>query len=618
MTTDTTLREGQEIDAVVEGKTILDFFDRNAERFPDQPAILWKEGEDWTHRTWSQYHRDVTEAAAGLQTLGVEPGDFVAIMAGNRPEHGAADLAASMAGGTGVTIYSTFVPEQVQYVANNCEAKVAILENLEFMKNWESIKSALPHLTHVVMMEDADHFQSYDWVISWSELIERGREALSRDPEQVARVRSQVTPESLATLIYTSGTTGIPKGVMITQRNVVWTTESVRRAVEIPPNPRLVSYLPLAHIAERVSTHYNGIYLAGQVYFCPDMTQVLEYIQRARPEVFVGVPRVYEKFHTRISGNFAHHEKADLIAKALANAVAVISAEQEGRNPGLLPKLKMVLFDKLVFSKVRAQLGMDEVVVAITAAAPISRDLIVFFNAIGIPLHELYGMSENTGPATTNRPGHNKMGSVGTPLPGVEVKLGPDGEVLMRGGIVTAGYYKMDEESRETFDPDGWLHSGDLGKFDEDGFLSIVGRKKEIIITAAGKNVAPAKLETLVKEHALVAQACMIGDARKFLTMLIALDAEEAPAWAKEHGLEFTDLQSFANDPQVQAEIAKVVDEANSHVSQVEKVKRFTIVPDNWTPDSGEITPSLKLKRRVVLEKYADTIEEMYAGAGSD
>lgn len=615
MTDEVTLRDRAEIDAVVEGKTILDFFDRNAERFPDQPAVLWKDGETWRDLTWAEYHTQVTEAAAGLQTLGLSVSDFVAIMAGNRPEHGAADLAATMAGGTGVTVYSTFAPEEVQYVASNCGAKVAVVENLGAMKTWESIKSELPDLRYVVMLDDADHYSTSDWMLSWDDLLQRGRGALAADQECLNRVRAQITPDSLATLIYTSGTTGVPKGVMITQRNVVWTAESVRRAVDIPPNPRLVSYLPLAHIAERISTHYNGIYLAGEVYFCPDLAQVLEYIQKARPQVFVGVPRVYEKFHARIAANFANHEKAGLIKKALHNATEVIEAEQAGRNPGLLGKLKRGLFEKLVFSKVRAQMGLDQVSVAITAAAPISRDLIVFFNAIGVPLNELYGMSENTGPATTNRPYQNNMGSVGTPLPGVEISLAEDGEVLIRGGIVAAGYFKKPEDTAETFDAQGWLHSGDLGQLEADGSLRIVGRKKEIIITAAGKNVAPAKLETMVKNDPLVSQVCMIGDGRRFLSMLVAIDPEEAPAWAAANGVEFTDLASFAKDPVVVEKVSQLVDEANGHVSQVERIKKFTIVPDNWSPDTGEITPSLKLKRRVVIDKYTDAIEAMYAGA---
>lgn len=614
MSDEATLRERREIDAVVEGKTLVDYFDRNAERYPDQPAIHWKEGDVWKNLTWSQYRSRAHEAAAGFLALGLEPGDFVAIQAGNRPEHALADLGAVHGGGTGVTIYSTLTSSQVQYIADNCSAKVAVLEDLSFMKRWEEIKGSLPNLRYVVLMEGAENYPTTDWVLSWEDLLAKGREALAADADLVARTRATITPETLATLIYTSGTTGTPKGVMITNYNVAWTAETLRRSVNPPANPRLVSYLPLAHIAERVATHYTGIYLAGEVYYCPDLSQVLDYIQKAKPQIFFAVPRVWEKFHSRLIGRFEENEKKDLIYKALDNALAVKRAEQEGTGAGFLPKLKATVFDKLVFSKVRAQLGMDEVSVAVTAAAPISPDLLYFFQAIGIPLYELYGMSETTGPATTNRPGQNKIGSVGPALPGVEVSLADDGEILMRGGVITAGYYKMDAESAETFDADGWLHSGDLGHIDEDGFLSIVGRKKEIIITAAGKNVAPAKLETAMKNHHLVSQACMIGDQRRYLTMVIALDAEEAPAWAAANGVEFKDLATFSRDPKVLAEIQGALDKANEEVARVEQVKKFVVVPDDWTPDSGEITPSLKLKRRVVLEKYAAEIDGMYAG----
>ena len=612
MTTETTLRERREIDAVVEGKTLVDVFRRNAERFPDQPAIHWKEGELWKHLTWSQYRTRVVEAAAGFRSLGINAGDFVAIMAGNRPEHVVSDLAAIHAGGTGVTVYSTLTSEQVEYIATNCGAKVAVLEDLGYMKRWEEIKPNLPGLQWVVLLEGADNYSSSDWVISWDELLERGRAALQADPDLVENATKDILPETVATLIYTSGTTGVPKGVIITHRNVLWTAECVRRGADLPLNPRMVSYLPLAHIAERMSTHYEGIYLAGEVYYCPDMAEVLDYIQKARPQLFVAVPRVWEKFHARLLSRFDENEKKDLILKALAASIEFTRAEQEGKKIGFVAKAKHALFDRLVFSKVRAQLGMDEVVTAITAAAPISPDLIYFFQAIGIPLFELYGMSETTGPATSNRHGLNKIGTVGPALPGIEVRLGDDGEVLMRGGVITAGYWKLPEDSAETFDADGWLHSGDLGKIDEDGFLSIVGRKKEIIITAAGKNIAPAKLETMVKNHPLVSQACMIGDQRKFLTMLIALDGEEAPGFAAEHGLTYTDISSFVAEPAVQAEVRRIVDEANEHVSRVEQIKRFHVVPDEWTPDSGEITPSLKLKRRVVMEKYAEDIEALY------
>jgi long-chain acyl-CoA synthetase len=461
-------------------------------------------------------------------------------------------------------------------------------------------------------MSGAENYDTLDWVLGWDELVARGKHLLSEDPEAVTRSSRTVTPQSLATLIYTSGTTGTPKGVMISQHNVVWTLESLRRAADLEMGVRMVSYLPLAHIAERLATHYLGTYLAGEVWYCPNLAGVLEYIQEARPTLFVGVPRVYEKFHARLQTRFAEAEgvKKMLLEKALELNERRVEAEMEGKRGPMLAGL----LDKIVLSKVREGLGLDQVDLAITAAAPISPDLIKFFLSIGIPLYEVYGMSENTGPATTTLPGSVRVGSVGKPLPGVEVELADDGELRIRGGIVAEGYYKLEDASREAFDSSGWLHTGDLARIDEDGFVWIVGRKKEIIITAAGKNIAPAQLETVLGNHPLISKACMIGDQRKFLSMIIAIDHEEAPNWAQSRGLEYTDLESFSQLSEVQDEIARAVTEANESVSQVERVKRWVIVPDEWTPESGELTPSLKLKRRVVLDRYSDDIEKMYAG----
>lgn len=604
------LADRAEIDAVVEGKTIVDSFNRNAETYPDQPAIHWKDG-DWQSLTWSQYRDRVHKAAAGLQALGVGDGEFVAIMSGNRPEHVIADLAIVHTGATPVTIYSTLAANQVQYIADNCKATVAILEDLDFMKRWEEIKSELPNLRYVVLMSGAENYDTVDWVISWDQLVAKGIAHLESDPDAVARSSSSISPDTLATLIYTSGTTGTPKGVMIDHRNVVWTLESLRRAADLEMGQRMVSYLPLAHIAERLATHYLGTYLAGQVWYCPNLAGVLEYIQIAKPTLFVGVPRVYEKFHSRLMGRFAEAEglKGTILKKALEANEKRVDAESEGKNGPALAGL----LDKIALSKVREGLGMEDVKIAVTAAAPINPDLVKFFHTIGVPLHEIYGMSENTGPATVTYP-NIKFGSVGKPLPGVELKTAEDGELLMRGGIVTQGYYKLDDATRETFDDEGWLHSGDLARIDEDGDVWIVGRKKEIIITAAGKNIAPAKLETLLGNHPIISKACMIGDQRKFLSMVIALDHEEAPAWAEARGLEYRDLASFSQLPEVQQEVAQAVNEANESVARVEQIKKWVIVPDEWTPDSGEVTPSLKLKRRVVLDKYADQIESMYVG----
>ena len=616
MTTDAIARrEAAEIDAVVEGKTIVDFFNRNADRYPDANAIHWRDGDTWRSLTWSQYRTQVHRFAAGLQTLGVSPSAFVAIQAGNRPEHAIADLAAIHTGGTGVTIYSTLAANQVQYVASDCGASVAVIEDLEFMKRWEEVKSELPDLRYVVLMEGAENYSTVDWVLSWEEMMERGSARLAEDPETIDT--SAITPENLATLIYTSGTTGTPKGVMITHRNVVWTGETVRRTAELRDHPRMVSYLPMAHIAERMASHYEGIYLGGEVWYCHDMTEVIEFVQQARPTLFVGVPRVWEKFYTRLNTRFDEAEglRGKLIQQAVRLGLARVDAEQEGRELGRVDRITLGILDRVVLSKVREQLGMDALEFSISAAAPISPELIRFFQAIGMPLFELYGLSETTGPATTNTPEANRIGSVGVPLAGVEVRLDGDDEVLIRGGVITAGYYNLPEESAATFDSEGWLHTGDLGRFDEDGFLFIVGRKKEIIITAAGKNVAPARLETILGNHPLISKACMVGDGRKFLTMVIALDSDEAPEWASRRGLEFTTLEEFSRLDVVRAEIDEAVAEANRQVSRVEQVKKHIVVGDEWTPESGEVTPSLKLKRRVVLDRYSEDIERLYADA---
>jgi long-chain acyl-CoA synthetase len=612
MTQEAVLAERAAIDAEVEGKTIVDYLNRNADRYGDQAAMHFKDAGAWKSLNWREYRQAVHEAAAGLQDLGVGEGEFVAIMAGNRPEHAIADYAAIHAGATGVTIYSTLAANQVQYIADNCKATIAILEDLEFMKRWEEIRSELPNLRYVVLMSGAENYDTTEWVLSWDQLLVRGKNRLSADPDAVTRSTDAISPSTLATLIYTSGTTGTPKGVMISHRNVVWTAECLRRAADIDLGPRMVSYLPLAHIAERLATHYLATYMAGQVWYCPNLSGVLEFILEARPTLFVGVPRVYEKFHARLNARFeeTHGIKKTLLDRALAANEKRVLAEQEGKSGPMTAGA----LDSIVLSKVREGLGMDQVKIAITAAAPISPDLILFFQTLGIPLFELYGMSETTGPATTNLPGAFRIGSVGKALPGVEVELAEDDELLMRGGVITDGYYKLPDDTRETFDSEGWLHSGDLARIDEDGYVWIIGRKKEIIITAGGKNIAPAKLETVLGNHPLISKACMVGDGRKFLAMVIALDHEEAPEWAKARGVEYLDLASFSKLPEVTAEVERAVHEANETVSPVEQVKKWLIIPDEWTPDSGEVTPSLKLKRRVVLDKYADDIERLYVG----
>ena len=610
--------ERTSIEAEIEGKTLCDVVARNAESYGDSPALSSKEGGTWRTLTWRETRDRGAEVAMGLRSLGVGRGDFVAIMARNRPEHVLADIGIGHAGATPVSVYNTLAPEQISYIAGHCDAKVAILEDRDFMQRWEKIKAELPALEHVVLIRDAEEFADYDWVLSWDQLVARGREALAAEGGREAfdATWKAVRPEDLLTLVYTSGTTGPPKAVMITHRNALWTAASVDRVTHFPTaGLHAVSYLPLAHVLERFNTLYLGAWKAGHGYFCPDVLQVFEMVPEVHPMAFAGVPRVWEKLQAGIVAALEaepNERKRKIALAAVETGKQAVRLERSGKPVPLGLRLKRGLFEKLVYSKIREKVGLDKCTLAVSGAAPISPETLTFFWGIGLPLYEGYGMTEDTAVATLGRPGENRIGSVGKALPGVEVRLGEEGEVLIRGGLVTPGYYKSAEATAESFDAEGWLHTGDIGQIDGDGYLKIVDRKKELIITAGGKNISPANLEALLKQHPLVGQACCIGDQRKYVSALVVLDGEVAPGWARQNGVAFTHLASLAKDPRVVAEIQRAVDDTNQRVSQVEAIKRFTMLPAEWTVDSEELTPTLKLKRRVIYQKYAEEIDALY------
>ena len=612
--------EGGSIDRAVTGKTLCDVFARTvAERGPE-PALSWKERGEWHTLSWQDYRDRVAQVALGLGRYGVGPGDFVAIMARNRPEHVIADLGTVHAGATPVSLYNTLAPEQIAYIVGHCEAKLAIVEGREFMERFEKVKADLPALERVVLIEDARDFAGYEWMVRWEDLQSSGRGLLGQEEGRRAfeERKAQVKPEDLATLVYTSGTTGPPKGVMITHRNVVWTCESLDRTGSYPTGLRAISYLPLAHSLERLATHYLSIYKGAHVHFCPDVLQVFEMTPEVRPEAFAGVPRLWEKLRAGILAALAeepNERKRKIALAAIAAGREAGRLEQEGRSVPLGLRAKQALFERLVFSKIRHKIGLDRCRIAVSGAAPISREVLDFFFGVGLPIYEGYGMTECSAPSNVNMEGRLKLGTVGPALPGVEVRLADDGEVLIRGGNVAAGYYKDEEKTRETFDSEGWLHTGDVGEIDADGFLKIVDRKKELIITAGGKNISPANLEGLLKRHPLVGQACVVGDQRPFVSALVVLDGDVAPGWARKNGIAATDVGQLAREPRVQGEIQRAVDDANQHVSRAEAIRKFTILPTEWTVDSEELTPTLKLKRRVIVTKYAEEIEGLYASA---
>ncbi|MDQ1445548.1 MAG: long-chain acyl-CoA synthetase [Acidimicrobiaceae bacterium] len=599
-----------DIDRMVAGETVPTLFLKLVDTFPNDVALRWRQADDsWGTITFAQYKEQALRLATGLRELGVGPGDRVVLMIRNRPEFHVADMAALFLGATPISVYNSSSPEQVQYLVSHCEATVAIVEDSGFLERFVKVRSELPALRHIAVIEDAGGVG--DDVLWWSDLLDR-------DPLDEDQARSNATPEGLATVIYTSGTTGPPKGVMLTHYNVAWTAQSLRLCYDKEDirGLRVVSYLPMAHIAERMTSHYQGAVFGYEITTCPEASMIGAYLRDVHPQIAFGVPRIWEKVHAgvraAVSSDADRKQKLD---DAVAAAMPIARKRTAGEPLTDEEQQTWDFLDSVAFAPLREMIGLDAVELAITGAAPIPVELIDWYRAIGVPLSEIYGMSENSGPLTW-APYRVKAGYVGPALPGVTVKLAEDGEVLGRGGNIFTGYLKDPDKTAEALDDEGWLHTGDIGEFDDEGYLKIVDRKKELIITAGGKNISPANIEAALKSFPLIGQAAVIGDRRPFISALIVLDPEVAPAWAKQQGIETAtpgDLTELAEHPDVHAEVERSVNEANLRFSNVERVKKFTILAEEWQPDSEELTPTMKLKRRGINAKYAAEIEAIYS-----
>jgi long-chain acyl-CoA synthetase len=606
--------ERREIEKEIGGRTLCDLLAEHAAGHGDAPAMSWRREGTWHTLSWHQYRERVAEVAMGLAGLGVGRGDFVAIMATNRPEHVLVDQAAVHAGATPTTFYFTLPPEQIRYVAGHCEAKVAVLEDRDMLKRWQELRDDLPALRHLVVLDGAEEGDG-PGVLGWDDLVARGRDALAGDRAGFEELRRRVGPEDNATLLYTSGTTGPPKGVLLTHHNILYQVTALDRLNRLPQGGSSVSYLPLAHIAERVLSIYGPLTRRSHVWFCPDPAQAVEYVRQARPTLFFGVPRVWEKVRAGIQAKLAAEEnqrKRRIAERAVETGLEVVRRTQRGEPVPFGLRLRHAVLDRLVLAKIRQAIGLDRCSFASSAASPLAVDVAEFFAALGLPLVEVYGMTETTAVATGNRPGRVKIGAVGPALAGIEVRLAGDGEVLVRGPINTPGYFRQPGATAELIDADGWLHTGDVGELDGDGYLKIVDRKKELIITSSGKNLSPANIEALLKEHPLIGQALIYGDDRPHVVALVVLDHELAPGWAARNGLAATDLADLAASEQVLAEVRLAVDAANQRLSRIEQVKRFEVLPVEWTAESEELTPTLKLRRRIIHAKYAERIDALY------
>jgi len=572
---------------------------------PAQPAYLEKKHGSWRTTTWHEYADLVKRAGKALIALGLEPNKArgaegvptVCILGFNRPEWVITDLATMAIGGAPAGIYTTCSASEVQYIIHHAESKVVLVENEEQYKKVASKKSELPHLKHIVLMRDAAKPDD-PMVLTWDEFLKKGD---SVEDQRFFQRIDALEPEGLATLIYTSGTTGPPKGVMLSHKNLAWTAAKAQELTDITSADVSLSYLPLSHIAEQMFSVHGPVTAGMSIWFAESIDKVPDNLKECRPTVFFGVPRIWEKFYAGIKGKMAlaDEKKKKLLDWALAVGARAAQFRSRG-TPMPLPLLAQYkLAQKVIFSKLKQAVGLDRGRFFVSGAAPIAREVIEFFASLDILIYEVYGQSEDTGPTSFNRPNRTKFGSVGPAIPGVDVRIAKDDEILVRGPNVFLGYYKEPQATAETL-IDGWLHSGDLGIFDDEGFLAITGRKKDIIITAGGKNVTPKNIEHALKQNPLIAEAVVIGDRRKYLTCLITLEPDQA--------------KKFGGDAQVRAEIQKQVDRVNQDLARVEQIKKFAILEKAFTVETGELTPTLKLKRNVVQKKFAREIDSLYAG----
>ncbi|MGF1465303.1 MAG: AMP-dependent synthetase/ligase [Sandaracinaceae bacterium] len=596
---------------MTERRTLLQHIRHWSEERPDRAAFheLRPDGE-WDISTWRDVYEVVRAVGKGLITLGLEPKESVALVGNNRREWLFSQHGITAAAGVPGPLYTTLLTEQMAYIIGNCQAKIGICDTQVQLDKLLAIraKGDTP-LQHIVTMDDLGSTEPD--IITFQDLVERGR---AQPDDELDRRIEAVDFDDVALLIYTSGTTGLPKGAMFTHRSIDRTSTSTIEVYKEVLNAdiRYISYLPLCHAAEQGVTNFCGVRAGGRIYFCPDITKIRDYLEKVRPTVFFAVPRVWEKFEAALRGRLAEAKglRAGLVSWALKTEKAAIDKEREGHRAQGIGR---ALANRLVQGKIKTTLGLEEVRFAASGAAPISRSTLDFFASLGIMIHEGYGMTETTAFATVQPYQRARFGTVGQALPGVEIRIADDGEILLRGDNMVPGYLRLPEKTAELY-TDEWMHTGDLGQVDEQGYLSITGRKKDLLITAGGKNVAPAEMEAYLQAIPGVGQAVVVGDQKPYLAALLVLDPEALPALAKAANVELRSAEEMANDPQVLAFFKDRVDEdCNTKVARYQTIKKFEVLAEPFTIEGGELTPTMKVKRNVVGDKYGAVIEGLYA-----
>ncbi|TCP45778.1 long-chain acyl-CoA synthetase [Tamaricihabitans halophyticus] len=602
----------EQLNIAVEGQTITRLLRHNARRFPEQPALTSGIGPRATTLSWSGLRAEVAVLAAGLSAIGLRSRDRMLIAMSKRPEHWIVDLAAIHLGALPCTTYDTLSTEQIGFVARHSAATVVVLEGAEQLDRWRPVLNDLPHLRTIIVL-DPDVLPAGDArLVSYADL--RGEARPEQPSTPFETLTDAVLPDQPLTIVYTSGTTGEPKGVVLSHRNVIHESLMQDHLVPVPEHPRSIAYLPLAHIAERVLGIYLPICNAGHVTICAEQDQLLPTMVAVRPNGFFGVPRVWEKLAAGLRAQLdaLPADRAEIVTHARHIALEIFQLRSTGNPPPAELAAQLDELDDKVLRPIRAAIGLDDCHRAVSGAAPIPREVLEFLASLGLPVYEVWGLSETTGAATVSTPDAFSFGAVGRPGPAVDVSVAADGELLVRGAVVFPGYLTADGGIQDATDDDGWLPTGDIGTIDERGLVSIVDRKKEIIITTGGKNIAPTKIESLLRMHPLVGQAVAIGDNRRYVTALLVLDEDVLPGWAQANGLDSADQGALSRHPDVLATLDKAVTQANSGLSHVEQVKNYRVLAGPWTAETGELTPKLSLRRRVIDERYAAEINSMY------